>query len=713
MMKSQPDYMETIARSLPVNEIVPDHEVQPGKVELKPLYTAADIAGLAHLDSLPGAAPFLRGPYKTMYTQKPWTIRQYAGFANADDTNRLFREALAQGSQGLSVAFDLPTHRGYDSDHPLATADVGMAGVAIDSVEDMKRLMANIPLDKVSVSMTMSGAVLPVMAAFIVAAEEMGFPAAALSGTIQNDIVKEFMVRNTYIFSPVPSMRIATDVVEYIAQHMPRFNAMSISGYHFQEAGADTILELALTLANGRAYAKEVQQRGLDMDQFCGQLSFFFGVGSDFYMEIAKLRAARVLWCEIVEILGAKSDKAKALRMHCQTSGWSLASQEPANNIARTTMQAMAAVFGGTQSLHTNAYDEAISLPTEGPSRLARNTQLIMQKETGLCEVVDPWAGSYMMESLTAQVMAQVRCLMAEIDAQGGVIAALESGWVNARIQAHAASVQANIDKGEHVIVGLNQHGSAHRQSSAEMQPEYLSIDSQKVRDQQLERLTHLRSNRDELAVKRTLKAMTEMARTQSGNLLELTIQAIRARATLGECTAALEQVWPRHVHSLAHVAGIYHAHMHENEQWRDCCARVLQATKKLGRQPRILITKIGQDGHDRGAKIIAASLHDAGFEVHLAPLFQTQQHIVDHALRLGVDILGVSTLAGAHLQLLPEPVNRLEQQSKKIPVVAGGVIPEAHIVKLKTQGVTAVFSPGENMATIINTLIDKLNEEL
>ena len=681
-------------------------------MNIKALYTAEDIVNLPHLNSLPGAAPFLRGPYKTMYTEKPWTIRQYAGFADAYDTNQLFREALAQGSQGLSVAFDLPTHRGYDSDHPLASADVGMAGVAIDSVEDMKRLMADIPLDKISVSMTMSGAVLPIMAAFIVAAEESGVPASALSGTIQNDIIKEFMVRNTYIFAPQPSMRIATDVVEYVAKHMPRFNGMSISGYHFQEAGADSALELALTLANGRAYIIEAQQRGLDVDKFCSQLSFFFGVGSDFYNEIAKLRAARLLWCEIVENLGATTDKAKALRMHCQTSGWSLTAQDPINNIARTTLQAMAAVFGGTQSLHTNAYDEAVTLPTNATSRVARNTQLIIQAETGICDVIDPWAGSYMMESLTAQMVDNVKNIMAEIDIQGGVIAALESGWVNAQIQTNSALVQSNIDNGKRVIVGLNKHISADNQTV----PEYLNIDSQKIKNQQTARLIYLKQNRDQLAVKRTLNALAVIARQKNGNLLEATIQAIKVRATVGECITALEYVWQRHSNIPSHVNAVYSEQMHDNEDWKDACKNVIQLATKIKRKPRILIAKLGQDGHDRGANIIAASLSDAGFEVHQAPLFQTPEQVAQHAIRLNVDIVGVSTLAGAHLTLLPTLIKKLNAfkeenfKAKKIHVVAGGVFPQAHLIQLQNEGVAAVFSSGTKITMILNKLVELYN---
>ena len=677
------------------------------KIQLKSLYTAKDIAHLPYLNSLPGEAPYMRGPYKSMYTEKPWTIRQYAGFGNAEDTNHLFKQALAQGSQGLSVAFDLPTHRGLDSDNPTAIADVGMAGVAIDSVEDMRRLFADIPLDKVSVSMTMNGAVLPVLASFIVAAEEAGFAQHTLTGTIQNDIIKEFMVRNTYIFAPKPSLRIATDVVEYATKNMPKFNAMSISGYHFQEAGADAALELALTLANGKTYIESVLKLGLDINQFCGQLSFFFGVGSDFYIEIAKLRAARVLWCEITESLGATTVKAKALRMHCQTSGWSLASKEPANNIVRTTMQAMAAAFGGTQSLHTNAFDEAISLPTPSTSRLARNTQLIMQHETKICDVIDPWAGSYMMESLTDEVISKVRLLMQEIEAQGGVISALENGWVNQHIQANAAHVQAKIDSGAHVIVGHNQHTQAQKmQETLPLKVQQLEINSQKVLSQQLSNLSILKASRNQLAVKRKLKKIADIAAGKvTGNLLEATINAIKVRATIGECTNALELVWPRFKNKPSHIVGEFSSQMKANLDWQLACNSIKKATKKLSRPPKILVTKIGQDGHDRGANLMASALHDAGLEVHMAPLFLTPKQISDIAIQLNVDIVGVSSLAGAHLMLLPELIEHLKMNASKTKVVVGGIIPKSDFNALNQAGVASIYSKSESIAEIIKSI--------
>jgi methylmalonyl-CoA mutase len=674
---------------------------------LKPVYTAADIDGLPHLGAMPGEVPFVRGPYRTMYTQKPWTIRQYAGYAGAEDSNSAFRTALDQGGQGLSVAFDLPTHRGYDSDHELARADVGMAGVAIDSVEDMKALFAGIALDRVSVSMTMSGAVLPVLAAFIVAAEEAGIPAQALSGTIQNDILKEFMVRNTYIFAPEPSMRMVAEVVEYVAQHLPRFNAISISGYHFQEAGADAVLELALTLANARAYVRAVQARGLDIDAFCGQLSFFFGVGTDFYVEIAKLRAARLLWCEMVEALGGTTTKAKTLRTHCQTSGWSLAAQESNNNVVRTTVEAMAAVLGGTQSLHTNAFDEALTLPTEASARLARNTQLILQHETGICDVVDPWAGSYLMESLTSEIADRVRQLLQEIEARGGVIAALCSGWVAGRIHEAATRTQARIDNGERVVVGVNRYPLGPEVGVADA---VLHIDGDKVRERQLERLAALRASRSDSEVKRALQALTASAQSGEGNLLALTIAAVRARATVGECIGALEQIWPRHHAEAQYTEAVYGDERSKDDEWQTARASIQQLATRIGRTPRVLIAKIGQDGHDRGAKVIAAALSDAGFEVLLGPLFQTPQQVVAQALREQVDLVGVSSLVGAHLDLLPEVVQLLRQHVEHIPVFAGGVIPESHTVTLKEAGVAAVFGPGSKMEDIVARIVESLS---
>jgi methylmalonyl-CoA mutase len=682
-------------------------------VKLKSLYTAANLDGIEHLASRPGEVPFVRGPYPTMYTQKPWTIRQYAGFADAMDSNLALRTALAEGAQGLSIAFDLPTHRGYDSDDPRAYADVGMAGVAIDSVEDMKRLFAQIPLDEVSVSMTMSGAVLPVLSAFIVAAEESGVAPAQLAGTIQNDILKEYMVRNTWIFAPVPSMRIAADVVDYLTTRVPKFNAMSISGYHFQEAGADAVLELALTFANARAYIDELRGRDMDIDALCSRLSFFFGVGTDFYVEIAKLRAARLIWSDLTAKSGARTAKARALRMHCQTSGWSLAAQQPQNNVVRTTIEAMAAVFGGTQSLHTNAYDEALALPSADASRLARDTQLIMQHEMGLRDVIDPWAGSYMMETLTADIARRVSEAMDAIDAQGGVLEAISSGWVHRQIHESATRTQAHIDDGQQVVVGVNRFQSSENDGAFSG---CLEIDGALVRAQQVARLSHLRKDRDSDTVARRLSMLTDAAQSGEGNLLALTIECVRARATLGECTRALERVWPRYTMSQRFSAGIYgeeRAHRRSEpagQAWRSACGRVGRLSERIGRRPRVLVAKMGQDGHDRGAKLVAAALDDAGFEVVLAELFQSPGEVAAQALNMSADAVGISSLSGAHLELIPQLVDALRLRGSSIPVAAGGTVPAAHVMQLKRQGVHQVFGPGALMETIVECFVDMVD---
>lgn len=681
-------------------------------VPRRAVYTAADLDGIAHLGTLPGEAPFVRGVHRTMYAGKPWTIRQYAGFADATASNLAYRTALAQGAQGLSVAFDLPTHRGYDSDHPLAQADVGMAGVAVDSVEDMKRLFAGIPLERVSVSMTMSGAVLPVLAAFLVAGEESGVPLARLSGTIQNDILKEYMVRNAWIFAPAPSMRIAGDVVAWLARYVPRFNGMSISGYHFQEAGADPVLELALALANGQAYVEAIRARGIGVDEFCGTLSFFFGVGKDFYLEIAKLRAARLLWWEIIQAAGGTSARAGALRTHCQTSGWSLTARQPLNNVVRTTVEAMAAVFGGTQSLHTNAYDEALALPGADAARLARDTQLILQREMGLCEVADPWAGSYMMESLTDDVARRVRALMAEIAARGGVLAALESGWVHAMIARGAARTQARIDSGEQAIIGVNQF------RGPDEEPACFMVDGRAVQAAQAQRLAALKQARDPAALQRALAALTAAARDGGGNLLALAIEAMRCRATVGECTAALEQVWPRHQASPVFAAGEYGSARgnagdagNTDAAWEQACARVRALAAGLGRAPRVLIAKLGLDGHDRGAKAVAAALSDAGFAVTLGPLFQQPEDVAAEAARGGYDAIGISTLAGAHLALLPRFLRALAQRQPGTPVFAGGIVPDADARLLLGLGVRGLFGPGTPMEAIAVRIADAVAE--
>jgi methylmalonyl-CoA mutase len=678
-------------------------EAAPGMAPRKPVYTEADLAGIAHLGSAPGASPFVRGPYASMYTDKPWTIRQYAGFAGAEASNAFFHELLRGGAQGLSVAFDLPTHRGYDSDHPAVAADVGLAGVAIDSVEDMKRLFKGVDLARVSVSMTMSGAVLPVLACFIVAARESGVAPAQLTGTIQNDILKEYLVRNTYIFAPAPSLRIATDVVAHAAREMPRFNAMSISGYHFQEAGADGPLELALTLANARQYLRELCGRGLDVDAFCRSLSFFFGVGSDFFSEVAKLRAARLLWSEVVTASGGKLAKSQAMRMHCQTSGWSLSAQAPLNNVVRTTVQAMAAVFGGTQSLHTNAYDEALALPSDEAARLARDTQLILQHETGLCEVVDPWAGSYMMERMTADLADAARALLREIEEEGGVVQALASGWLTRRIHIAATRTQAGIDAGRRVIVGMNAYEGGQAPSSP-----VRKIDAAAIRRQQTERLVALRAGRDAAAVASALDGLAACAAGE-GNLLAATIAAIEARATVGECTAALETLWPRHGVRAEYSAGVYAEARAGDDPWQ----RAKQAVARHGSPPpRILVAKLGQDGHDRGAKAVAGALADAGFEVRLGGLFATPEEVAQLARRHEVDAVGISSLAGAHLDMLPRLIACLREMGLGgLPVVVGGVVPQADHAVLHAAGVSAIFGPGTQMETIVADLLGVLRD--
>lgn len=667
----------------------------------KPLYTPADLEGVPWLDARPGEFPYLRGVHASMYTGQPWTIRQYAGCADAAASNLAYRRALESGATGLSIAFDLPTHRGYDSDHGDVAADVGLAGVAIDSVEDMARLFDGIALDRVSVSMTMSGAVLPVFAAFIVAAEEAGIDAMRLRGTIQNDILKEFMVRNTYIFAPEPSMRIATDVVRYVLDHMPHFNAMSISGYHIHEAGGDSVLELALTLANAREYVRRMVEGGAEVDGVCRQLSFFFAAGRDFFGEIAKLRAARVLWAELARSLGAREPRAMQLRMHCQTAGSTLTARRAPNNIVRTTVEAMAAVFGGTQSLHTNGWDEALSLPGEDAATLARDTQLILQHEMGLCEVVDPWAGSYLMEALTARTADAVRALIAEIDAHGGVIAAIDSGWVQARVHQGAARTQARIDAGEHVVVGVNRF-----RSNADEESGSHEVDGRMVRALQCDRLRRLREGRDTQRVRVALERLTLVARTGEGNLLAATIAAIRARATVGECTAALELVWPRWTAALSGDARAYGDNRRGDGAWEAVKASVARWRRESGRAPCLVMLKLGQDGHDRGARVVAAALADAGFEVEIGPHFMTSAVAAEWAALRSPDIVGVSTLAGGHLSLVPALIDAMRARGVEAPVVVGGIVPHVHREALKAQGVAAIFGADTSLDEIVRDLL-------
>jgi methylmalonyl-CoA mutase len=665
--------------------------ITPEGIRLKALYTAADVAALAHTDTMPGFEPFVRGPQATMYVGRPWTIRQYAGFSTAEASNAFYRKALAAGGQGVSVAFDLATHRGYDSDHPRVTGDVGMAGVAVDSAEDMKILFDGIPLDKVSVSMTMNGAVLPVLAGYIVAAEEQGVAQDRLSGTIQNDILKEFMVRNTYIYPPAPSMRIIGDIIAYTARNMPRFNSISISGYHIQEAGADAALELAYTLADGKEYIRTAIAAGLDIDEFAGRLSFFFGIGMNFYMEVAKLRAARLLWARIVAEFGAKSPKSKMLRTHCQTSGWSLTEQDPYNNVVRTTIEAMAAVFGGTQSLHTNALDEAIALPTEFSARIARNTQLIIQEETGITASIDPWGGSYLMESLTNDLAERARELIAEVEEQGGMARAIETGMPKQRIEEAAARKQARIDRGEDVIVGVNRY-RPEREDAVEI----LEVDNRAVREAQIRRLESIRATRDAARVRAALAALAEAARSGTGNLLALSIEAIRARATVGEVSDALETVWGRYQASARTVTGVYGGAHADDADWRELRAEIEGFVQKHGRRPRMLVCKMGQDGHDRGAKVIASAFADVGFDIDLSPMFSTPAEVARQAVENDVHVVGASSLAAGHKTLIPELIAELRSNDAgDVIVVAGGVIPRQDYDFLREAGVRCIFGPG------------------
>ena len=650
-------------------------------------------------ENWPGVYPYTRGPYPTMYTQRPWTIRQYAGFSTAEESNAFYRKALAAGQKGLSVAFDLATHRGYDSDHPRVAGDVGKAGVAIDSVEDMKILFDQIPLHEMSVSMTMNGAVLPILACYIIAAEEQGVRPDQLSGTIQNDILKEFMVRNTYIYPPAPSMRIVSDIIDYTSREMPRFNSISISGYHMQEAGAGAPLELAFTLADGLEYVRAAVQRGLDVDAFAPRLSFFFGIGMNFLMEIAKLRAARKLWAELIrKEFNPASEKSLLLRTHCQTSGWSLTAQDPLNNVVRTTIEAMAAVLGGTQSLHTNSYDEAVSLPTDTAARIARNTQLILQEETDITFTADPLGGSYAIEALTDQLVQQARTIIEEVDQLGGMTKALETGMPKLRIEEAAAKKQAGIDSGTITIVGVNKY-----QVSGEPPIDVLDIDNTKVRESQLKRLHAVKSSRDSEAVKQALEALTEAARTESAlpeqNLLHLAVQAARARATVGEISDALEAVWGRHRASTQTVSGVYERMYAKKDDYAAVKEAVEAFAKTNGRRPRILVVKMGQDGHDRGAKVVATAFADMGFDVDLGPLFSTPSEAAKQAIENDVHIVGVSSLAAGHKTLIPELIQLLrEDGAGDILVVAGGVIPEQDYPFLKEAGVAEVFGPGTNI---------------
>ena len=654
----------------------------------------------------PGQPPYLGGPYATMYASRPWTIRQYAGFSTAEASNTFYRTNLAAGQKGLSVAFDLATHRGYDSDHPRVTGDVGMAGVAIDSVEDMKRLFEGIPLDKMSVSMTMNGAVLPILAFYIVAGEEQGVALSQLQGTIQNDILKEFMVRNTYIYPPQPSMRIVSDIVRYTSECMPKFNSISISGYHMQEAGATPEIELAYTLADGVEYVKAGLAAGLQIDDFAPRLSFFWASGMEHYKEIAKMRAARLIWAESMQQLGAENPKSLALRTHTQTSGWSLTAQDPWNNVARTSLEALAAVFGGTQSLHTNSMDEAIALPTAASARIARNTQLFLQNEAGLTQAVDPWAGSRWMEQLTDQMIHEARQLMGEIELAGGMAVAIEQGLPKLRIEEAAASKQARIDRGIDRIIGVNLFEV---DDASEL--EVLSIDQDVVRNEQVGRLEQLKSERSAAEVEEALSALRQCAKTK-GNLLAAAVDAARVRATLGEMSTALEDVFGRYQPQSRKVSGIFSRAMEGQAEFKDVVERTERFAKKVGRQPRILVAKMGQDGHDRGAKVVASSFADLGFDVDLGPLFQTPQEVAQQAVDHDVHVVGISTLAGGHKTLVPDLIHALQEKGRAdILVVVGGVIPAQDHETLYQQGVVGVFGPGTPITRSANDLLDVLME--
>ena len=675
-------------------------------ITVQPLYTQEDIQDLPHMGNLPGFAPFTRGVKATMYTGRPWTIRQYAGFSTAEESNAFYRKNLAAGQQGVSVAFDLATHRGYDSDHPRVEGDVGKAGVAIDSVEDMKILFDGIPLDQVSVSMTMNGAVIPILANFIVAGEEQGVSRAALSGTIQNDILKEFMVRNTYVYPPEPSMRIVADIIEYTSNEMPKFNSISISGYHMQEAGANLVQELAYTLADGREYVRAAIARGMNVDKFAGRLSFFFAIGMDFFMEIAKLRAARLLWSRIMDEFDPKDPRSKMLRTHCQTSGVSLQEQDPYNNVIRTAYEAMSAVLGGTQSLHTNALDEAIALPTEFSARIARNTQLVLQEETRVTDVVDPLAGSYYVEKLTHDLAEAAWKLIEEVEDMGGMTKAVASGLPKLRIEESAAKRQAMIDRGQEVIVGVNKY-----RKEKEDQIDILEVDNDKVRASQIARLEHIRATRDGAAVEAALAELTRRA-TEGGNLLEAAVDAARARASVGEITMAMEKTFGRHRAEVKTLAGVYGAAYEGDAGFAQIQKDVETFAEEEGRRPRMLVVKMGQDGHDRGAKVIATAFADIGFDVDVGPLFQTPDEAAQDAIDNDVHVVGISSQAAGHKTLAPKLIAALKAQgAEEIIVICGGVIPQQDYDFLKAAGVKAIFGPGTNIPAAAADILRLIRE--
>ena len=680
----------------------------PEGIAVKPLYSSADLEGIDFLDTRPGIAPFLRGPYPAMYVTQPWTVRQYAGFSTAEDSNAFYRRNLAAGQKGLSIAFDLATHRGYDSDHPRVVGDVGMAGVAVDSIYDMRTLFDGIPLDQMSVSMTMNGAVLPILALYIVAAEEQGVKPAHLAGTIQNDILKEFMVRNTYIFPPGPSMRIISDIFAYTSQNMPKFNSISISGYHMQEAGATADLELAYTLADGVEYARAGMKAGLDIDAFAPRLSFFWAVGMNFFMEVAKMRAARLLWAKLIKQFNPKSDKSLALRTHCQTSGWSLTAQDVYNNVVRTCVEAMAATQGHTQSLHTNAFDEALALPTDFSARIARNTQLFIQQETGTTRSVDPWGGSYYVERLTYELAAKAWSHIQEVEGLGGMAKAIEAGIPKLRIEEAAARTQARIDAGRQTVVGVNKYKLAEKEDI-----EVLKVDNSAVRGAQIAKLNKLKAERDQKKVDAALEALTAAAKGGTGNLLALSVDAARAKATVGEITGALEKIYGRHVAEIRSISGVYRKEVGAKNV--DKVLKMVETfAEKEGRRPRILIAKMGQDGHDRGQKVIASAFADLGFDVDIGPLFQTPAEAAKQAVENDVHIIGASSLAAGHLTLVPALKEELTKLGRAdIMVVVGGVIPPQDFDALYKAGAAAIFPPGTVIGEAAVGLLDKLNAAL
>ncbi|WP_337998028.1 methylmalonyl-CoA mutase [Oleispirillum naphthae] len=678
----------------------------PEGIKIKPLYTAEDLEGLEHLNTFPGMPPFTRGPRASMYTGRPWTIRQYAGFSTAEESNKFYRANLAAGQQGVSVAFDLATHRGYDSDHPRVVGDVGKAGVAIDSIEDMKILFDGIPLDKMSVSMTMNGAVIPILAGYIVAGEEQGVDKKVMAGTIQNDILKEFMVRNTYIYPPAPSMRIISDIIAYTSANMPKFNSISISGYHIQEAGATAVQELAFTLADGLEYAKAAVATGLPVDAFAPRLSFFFGIGMNFFMEIAKLRAARFLWAQLMSQFNPQKADSLALRTHCQTSGWSLAEKDPYNNVIRTTLECLAAVLGGTQSLHTNALDEAIALPTPFSARIARNTQIVVQEESRVCQTVDPMAGSYYVEALTGSLIAEAQKLMDEIAELGGMAKAIESGMPKLKIEEAAARRQAAIDRGTEVIVGVNKY-----KQKEEAPIDILEVDNTAVRESQVARLKQIRATRDEKACQAALDAITKATESGEGNLLDLAVTATRARATVGEISTAIEKVVGRYNAQIRTVSGVYGAAFEGDAEFDALKKDIDVFAEKEGRRPRMLVAKIGQDGHDRGQKVVASAFADLGFDVDVGPLFQTPEEAAKMAVENDVHVVGFSSLAAGHKTLAPALINEMKKLGVKDPVVfVGGVIPHQDYDFLFKAGVKAVFGPGTHLPTCARKVLDILN---